>query len=159
SDGAVAKACEASPELPARGARQALVYVIPAGRDAPVARAPFALVRPDGLIRHGVSDRRGAGLEIDLPPGSLSLGVPTARGERSALPFPVAVELAPADAPREHVAVLRAACTRTKREVECVAAEEVDDRGASAVAIVTWQSEQRALVEVGLRRGGQPEWR
>lgn len=81
SDGAVAKACEASPELPARGARQALVYVIPAGRDAPVARAPFALVRPDGLIRHGVSDRRGAVLEIDLPPGSLSLGVPTALGE------------------------------------------------------------------------------
>lgn len=75
------------------------------------------------------------------------------------MPFPVAVEIAPADAPREHIAVLLAACTRTKREVECVAAEEVDDRGASAVAIVTWQSEQRALVEVGLRRGGQPEWR
>jgi len=80
-EGAVATACEAPPEVPKRGTRRALVYVVPAGRDAPVPRAPFALVRPDGLVRHGVSDRRGAVLEIDLPPGSLALGVPAALGE------------------------------------------------------------------------------
>lgn len=75
------------------------------------------------------------------------------------MPLPVAVEIAPADAPREHVAVLLEACTRTKRDTECVAAESVDDGSTFAVAIVTWQGQERALVEVGLRRGGRPEWR
>lgn len=73
--------------------------------------------------------------------------------------LPVAVEIAPVDAPREQVAVLLAACTRAKRGSECVLASEVPNDSASAVAIVTWQGSSRALVEVGLRREGRAEWR
>lgn len=73
--------------------------------------------------------------------------------------LPVAVEIAPADAPREQVQVLLAACTRAKRGGECVLAAEAPSGGSSAVAIVTWQGSARALIEVGLRREGQPEWR
>src|SRR5690606_9237979 len=47
-DGAVATACEAPPEVPKRGTRRALVYVVPAGRDPPVPRAAGALRRAGG---------------------------------------------------------------------------------------------------------------
>jgi len=73
--------------------------------------------------------------------------------------LPVAVEIAPPDSPKENVAVLLAACTRAKRGGECVLAADVAGTGTSAVAIVTWQGNARALVEVGLRRQGNPEWR
>jgi hypothetical protein len=73
--------------------------------------------------------------------------------------LPVAVEIAPPDSPKESVAVLLAACTRAKRGGECVLAADVAGNGTSAVAIVTWQGNARALVEVGLRREGHPEWR
>jgi hypothetical protein len=73
--------------------------------------------------------------------------------------LPVAVEIAPPDSPKESVAVLLAACTRAKRGGECVLAADVAGSGTSAVAIVTWQGNARALVEVGLRREGHPEWR
>ena len=73
--------------------------------------------------------------------------------------LPVAVEIAPPDSPKENVAVLLSACTRAKRGGECVLAADVSGSGTSAVAIVTWQGNARALVEVGLRREGNPEWR
>jgi hypothetical protein len=73
--------------------------------------------------------------------------------------LPVAVEIAPADAPKEQVAVLLSACTRAKRGAECVLAADVPSGGTSAVAIVTWQGGSRALVEVGIRRAGRPDWR
>jgi hypothetical protein len=73
--------------------------------------------------------------------------------------LPVAVEIAPPDAPKENVAVLLAACSRAKRGGECTLAADVGGSGSSAVAIVTWQGHARALVEVGLRRQGHPEWR
>jgi hypothetical protein len=73
--------------------------------------------------------------------------------------LPVAVEIAPVDAPREQVAILLSACTRAKRGSECVLAADVANEATSAVAIVTWQGSSRALVEVGLRREGRSEWR
>lgn len=73
--------------------------------------------------------------------------------------LPVAVEIAPPDSPKESVAVLLAACTRAKRGGECMLAADIAGSGTSAVAIVTWQGNARALVEVGLRREGHPEWR
>jgi hypothetical protein len=74
--------------------------------------------------------------------------------------LPVAVEIAPPDAPKEHVAVLLSACSRAKRDgVECLLAADAPAGGSSAVAIITWQGSSRALVEVGLRREGRPEWR
>ena len=53
-----------------------VLYVVPDTRATPVARAPFTLVRPDGLLRMGVADRRGEVYERDAPRGTVRLGVP-----------------------------------------------------------------------------------
>ncbi len=75
-DGAVAALCGgASPAIPAQSDPVA-VYVVPAAEAGPVARAPFALVLADGLMRLGVSDRRGLVFEAAAPRGKLSLEVP-----------------------------------------------------------------------------------
>jgi HEAT repeat protein len=53
-----------------------VVYVVPDTRAAPLARTPFTLVRPDGLLRMGVADRRGEVFEREVPRGTVRLGVP-----------------------------------------------------------------------------------
>ena len=55
-----------------------LVFVVPDGADQPVAEAAFTLILPDGTLRLGAADRRGALLEIFTPKGDLELGVPAA---------------------------------------------------------------------------------
>jgi len=54
------------------------VFVVPDGADQPVAEAAFTLILPDGTLRLGAADRRGALLEIFTPKGDLELGVPAA---------------------------------------------------------------------------------
>ncbi|WP_437758114.1 HEAT repeat domain-containing protein [Sorangium sp. So ce1389] len=78
----VAARC-ASPAAPPSGAEDVVVFVVPfdagrggSARDAPVPRAPFALVRADGLMRLGVADRRGELFERGAPRGPLRLTVP-----------------------------------------------------------------------------------
>lgn len=72
--------------------------------------------------------------------------------------LPVAVEIAPPNAPREQVAALLSACSRAVA-ADCVLAADAPGGGTQAVAIVTWQSDGGVNVEVGLRRDGKPEWR
>lgn len=79
--GAVAAACMDAREAVKSGDRELLVFVVPAGEPQPVPGAAFALARPDGLVRHGSADRRGAVLELALPEGDVELGVPAALGE------------------------------------------------------------------------------
>jgi cellulose synthase operon protein C len=78
----VARACEAALRgggvSPSGGTSSLLVFVVPDGADQPVAGAPFALVRDDGLVRHGAADRRGALLELTSPVGKVELAVPAA---------------------------------------------------------------------------------
>lgn len=71
----VAGACEADHEM-LEGSDSVVVFVVPDGRNSPLARAPYALVRPDGLMRLGVADRRGALFEQDAPRGTIRLAVP-----------------------------------------------------------------------------------
>lgn len=52
------------------------VLVVLTGQSEPTARAPFALVRADGFIRSGTSDRRGAVWEAWAPRGALRLTLP-----------------------------------------------------------------------------------
>jgi HEAT repeat protein len=52
------------------------VFVVNTGETTPAARAPFALVRADGFIRSGMSDRRGAVWEASTPRGPLRLTLP-----------------------------------------------------------------------------------
>jgi HEAT repeat protein len=75
-DSSVAAACAAEPKKEPVGVEPVLVYVVPVGESAPVARSPFALVRADGLMRLGLTDRRGEVFEHDAPSGEISLAVP-----------------------------------------------------------------------------------
>lgn len=52
------------------------VLVVDTGETTPAPRAPFALVRADGFIRSGMSDRRGAVWEASAPRGPLRLTLP-----------------------------------------------------------------------------------
>lgn len=71
----VALQCTRPPEKTS-GTDDVLVFVAPAGSDAPQSRAPYALVRGDGLIRMGMADRRGGLFEFAAPKGILRLAVP-----------------------------------------------------------------------------------
>ncbi|WP_437959115.1 HEAT repeat domain-containing protein [Sorangium sp. So ce119] len=80
---AVRCAHAAPPRAPASGAEDVVVFVVPfdagrdgVARDAPAPRAPFALVRADGLMRLGVADRRGELFERGAPRGPIRLAVP-----------------------------------------------------------------------------------
>ncbi|HEU4581665.1 MAG TPA: HEAT repeat domain-containing protein [Polyangiaceae bacterium] len=57
------------------------ILVVATGSSDPTPRAPFALVRGDGLIRSGTSDRRGSILEAMAPRGPLRLAVPAVFSE------------------------------------------------------------------------------
>jgi len=75
----VAAECELSPRPQAiAGHEPTVVVIIPAGQDAPGPAQPFALLRADGLVRLGVSDRRGQVFEVAAPRGALSLLEPSA---------------------------------------------------------------------------------
>jgi HEAT repeat protein len=71
----VALQCTRPPERP-MGTDDVLVFVAPAGADEPQSRAPYALVRGDGLIRMGMADRRGGLFEFGAPKGVIRLAVP-----------------------------------------------------------------------------------
>jgi len=75
---AVAAECDAPPLPAAEGHEPTLVVIIPAGQDTPSPAQPFALLRADGLMRLGVSDRRGQVFEAAAPRGALSLLEPDA---------------------------------------------------------------------------------
>jgi cellulose synthase operon protein C len=75
-DGSVASSCAERSRSGAPGTEAVVVYVVPIGEGSPAPRTPFALRRPDGVLRLGVSDRRGVVFEHDAPRGELSLDVP-----------------------------------------------------------------------------------
>lgn len=73
----VARLCETM-EARSSGARTfpLVVFVVPDGGTEPKARAPFALALPDGTMRLGLADRRGAVFEAEVPEGEVELAVP-----------------------------------------------------------------------------------
>ncbi len=78
-DASVAARCaEKTTQASTAITHEVLVYVVPDGKTAPVARAPFALALSDGTMRLGVADRRGALFERSAPDGPLTLAVPAA---------------------------------------------------------------------------------
>jgi hypothetical protein len=54
------------------------VLIVPLGSVSPASRVPFGLVRADGFIRSGLSDRRGAVFEAAAPHGAVRLTLPAA---------------------------------------------------------------------------------
>jgi hypothetical protein len=79
-DATVAAACASDGPAP-NGAHDLLVFVVPDGKTVPMARAAYALVLPDGTMRLGVADRRGAVFERAAPGGRVELAVPAALAE------------------------------------------------------------------------------
>jgi HEAT repeat protein len=79
--GTVAAACAGSGLLAVNATEPVVVYVVPIGEPGPVARAPFALVFENGLMRLGVADRRGAVFEVQAPRGEVALAVPAPLAE------------------------------------------------------------------------------
>jgi HEAT repeat protein len=75
-DGSVAAACATRKDQLPTSVEPVSVFVVPIGESSPVAKAPFALVRSDGLMRLGIADRRGQLFEADAPTGVISLAVP-----------------------------------------------------------------------------------
>jgi cellulose synthase operon protein C len=71
--GAVAAESVARSPAPPDGVEPTVIVVIPAGEDVPKPAQPFALLRADGLVRLGTSDRRGQVFEVAAPRGALSL--------------------------------------------------------------------------------------
>jgi HEAT repeat protein len=84
-DEAASKAAEAAEkgDTPSASGRVAdvAVLVVPTGEASPSPQVAFALVRSDGLIRCGTSDRRGALWEPTAPRGELRLTLPAVFAE------------------------------------------------------------------------------
>jgi HEAT repeat protein len=82
--GRVAAACSSSLQQPAGEAMSdtrtvaVAVLIVPQGSVSPASRVPFGLVRADGFIRSGLSDRRGAVFEAAAPHGAVRLTLPAA---------------------------------------------------------------------------------
>jgi hypothetical protein len=79
--GSVAAICKARPEPVPSSSAKVTVLVVPSGESAPVPRAPFALGLANGLVRLGLSDRRGAVYEHAAPDADLSLMIPAQLAE------------------------------------------------------------------------------
>jgi HEAT repeat protein len=76
TSGRAAIACRTPSPSPSGKTFRVTVFVMTATASEPVARAPFALVCSDRLVRLGLADRRGAVFEPAAPAGPLRLEVP-----------------------------------------------------------------------------------
>jgi len=71
----------------------------------------------------------------------------------------IVIEIAAPSVSDEALAVLVSACTRAARLGECVIAKNAPPDPPTAVAIVSFQAEDKVRVEVGVRRGEHDAWR
>ena len=76
----VAEACAAQPRPDAAASEPATVLIVPSSGGEATPAAPFALLWPDGSLRLGSADRRGAVHEPRAPQGSIEL-LPYTGGE------------------------------------------------------------------------------
>jgi hypothetical protein len=72
---------------------------------------------------------------------------------------PVVIDLGVADGPREAIQVLVDACTQAASETECHLVRDAPEGPYAAIAIVTWEADDRIRIEVGVRRAEGAEWR
>src|SRR5262245_729974 len=75
------------------------------------------------------------------------------------MPLPIVIDVGVTDPPRELTTVLVEACTRAATEAECHLVREAPEGPYAAIAIITWEAEDRVRIEVGLRRETGAEWR
>jgi hypothetical protein len=69
----VAEACAGQPRPDTTTTEPATVLIVPSSGGEPTPAAPFALLWPDGSLRLGSADRRGAVHEPRAPQGAIEL--------------------------------------------------------------------------------------
>jgi hypothetical protein len=72
---------------------------------------------------------------------------------------PIVIDLGVTDPPREAVQVLLESCTQAAANTQCHLVREAPEGPYAAVAIVTWEGNDKVRVEVGLRRPDGAVWR
>lgn len=75
------------------------------------------------------------------------------------MPLPIVIDVGVTDPPRDLTTVLVEACTRAAAETACYLVRDAPEGPYAAIAVVTWEAEDRVRVEVGLRRETGAEWR
>ncbi len=72
---------------------------------------------------------------------------------------PIVIDLGIADPPQESVQVLANACSQAATDTTCYLVRQAPEGPYAAIAIVTWEADDRVRIEVGLRRAEGAEWR
>lgn len=73
--------------------------------------------------------------------------------------LPIVVDVGLAEPPRDSLGVLLGACTQAAADSQCYLVSEAPEGPYRAIAIITWEREDRVRVEVGVRRVEGGEWR
>jgi hypothetical protein len=75
------------------------------------------------------------------------------------MPLPIAIDVGVAEPPRELASVLVESCTRAAVDSTCYLVKEAPDDSYAALAIITWERDDKVRIEVGLQREQGTEWR
>lgn len=73
--------------------------------------------------------------------------------------LPIVIDVGLAEPARDLLGVMLGACTQAAADSQCYLVSEAPDGPYRAIAIVTWEREDRVRVEVGVRRKAGGEWR
>lgn len=73
--------------------------------------------------------------------------------------LPIVIDVGLAEPQRDLLGVMLGACTQAAADSQCYLVSEAPEGPYRAIAIVTWEREDRVRVEVGVRRSEGGEWR
>ena len=75
------------------------------------------------------------------------------------MPLPIAIDVGVPEPPRELATMLVESCTRAAADTTCYLVKEAPDGPYAALAIITWDRDDKVRIEVGLQRAQGTEWR
>jgi len=75
------------------------------------------------------------------------------------MPLPIAIDVGVTEPPRELATVLVESCTRAAADTSCYLVKEAPEGPYTALAVITWDRDDKVRIEVGLRREQGTEWR
>jgi hypothetical protein len=75
------------------------------------------------------------------------------------MPLPIAIDVGVPEPPRELSTVLVESCTRAAVDTSCYLVKDAPDGPSAALAIITWERDDKVRIEVGLQREHGTEWR
>lgn len=75
------------------------------------------------------------------------------------MPLPIAIDVGVPEPPRELATVLVESCSRAAVDTNCYLVKDAPDGPSAALAIITWERDDKVRIEVGLQREQGTEWR